>query len=301
MTTVAELLRPAVERLRAAGSETARLDAELLLGHAVGADRTTIIAHPDAPVGDGTAARFAESLARRERGEPVAYIRGMKEFMGLAFVVDARALIPRPETELLVELAEAEVVRRLVAAPRPPGTPALRVADVGTGSGAIAVTLAVRLRGRRMAGEVALLASDVSADALDLAKENAVGHAVADGLTFAVADLLPGGGWDLVLANLPYVRADAIAALPVATSFEPRLALDGGADGLEVIGRLLDRLPAALAPEGLGLLEIGGDQGEAALALVASRLPGWAADAVPDLGGLPRVLRVRRDGGTMTP
>ena len=299
MTTVAELLRPAIERLRAAGSATARLDAELLLGFAVGADRTAIVAHPEAPVGDGAAARFADALARREGGEPVAYIRGMKEFLGLAFVVDARALIPRPETELLVELAEAEVVRRLTAAPRPPGTPPLRIADVGTGSGAIAVGLAVRLRARRMAGEVTILACDVSPDALDLAKENAVGHAVADVLAFAEADLLPDGAWDLVLANLPYVRRDALPGLPVATSFEPRLALDGGADGLAVIGRLLDRLPVALAPDGLSLLEIGGDQGDAAPALVAARLPGWAADVVPDLGGLPRVLRVRRAGGTI--
>jgi release factor glutamine methyltransferase len=305
MPTVEELLGPAVARLRAAGSETARLDAELLLANAIGTDRTAIVAHHDAPVGPDAAERFAIDLARREGGEPVAYIRGLKEFMGLAFAVDARALIPRPETERLVELAEADIVRRLVSAPRPPGTPPVAVVDVGTGSGAIAVTLAARLRARRMDAEVTILATDASEDALGLARENAVGHAVADLIAFAQADLLPdasdapAGGmrWDLVLANLPYVRTDVVPTLPVATRFEPVVALDGGPDGLRVIARLLDRLPEALANGGVALLEIGGDQGPAFEALVAERLPGWDAAVIPDLAGLPRVGRVARAAG----
>jgi release factor glutamine methyltransferase len=178
----------------------------------------------------------------------------------------------------------------------------IRVADVGTGSGAIAVALAVALRARRvtMGRNVWILATDVSSDALDLARENAVGHAAADGLKFSEADLLPpvlpdeGAPLDVVLANLPYVRSDAIDGLPIAASFEPRLALDGGPDGLDAIRALLARLPDVLMPDGVALLEIGADQGEAAPAAVAATLPGWRSTVSRDLAGLPRVLRVDR-------
>jgi release factor glutamine methyltransferase len=297
MATVDALLRAGTERLRAAGSETARLDAELLLGHVLGIDRTDVVAHPEALVGDGMAARYEADLVRREAGEPVAYIRGFKEFYGLAFGADPRALIPRPETERLVELAEAEVMRRLTRAPRPAGSPPLQVVDVGTGAGTVAVALAVALRRRRVADEVDILATDDSPDAVELARENAVGHSVGDRVRFLEADLLP-PGWpapfDLVLANLPYVRTDAVATLPVAASFEPARALDGGADGLQVIGRLLDRLPDALAADGAALLEIGGDQGDAIVELVGERLAGWSCRVERDLGGLPRVARIAR-------
>jgi release factor glutamine methyltransferase len=296
VATVEELLRGAIERLRAAGSESPRLDAELLLGHAIGADRTVLAAYPEALVGDGSAERFESDLARRELGEPVAYIRGFKEFYGQAFATDPRALIPRPETERLVELAEAETIRRLAAAPRPAGTPPLRIVDVGTGAGTIAVALAVALRRRGAGAEVEILATDVSADALALAIENSVGHSVADLIEFAEADLLPDGvrPFDLVFANLPYVPSADVPRLPVAASFEPAVALDGGADGLSVVGRLLERLSDALAPGGLALLEIGSDQEDAVLALIARVLPGWPATVERDIGGAPRVARIAR-------
>lgn len=296
MATVRELLDVGVARLRDSGSESARLDAELLLGFALDTDRTAVIAHTDAPVGDGAAARFGALLDRRAAGEPVAYIRGVKEFHGLAFGVDPRALIPRPETELLVQLGELEIVRRLIGAPRPKDASRIRVIDVGTGSGAVAVTLAVVLRRRGMLDDVAITATDTSDDALQLARENAVGHAVGDRLEFETADLLPGGvaaPWDVVLANLPYVRSEAVPALPIAASFEPPLALDGGADGLRVISHLLDQLPAGLARDGVALLEIGGDQGAEMRALAEERLPGWACDVELDLGRLPRVAVLR--------
>ena len=297
MPTVDGLLTEALPRLRAAGSETARLDAELLLGHVLGIDRTGVIAHPEAPVGEGSAKRFLEALARREAGEPVAYIRGVKEFHGLAFGSDARALIPRPETELLVDLAELEIVRQLISSPRPRGTRPVRVLDVGTGSGIVPITLAVLLRRRRMLESVEIVAVDIAPEALELARENAVAHAVGDRIAFDVADLVPGTDarpWDLVLANLPYVRSGAMAGLPAATAFEPPGALDGGPDGLALIGRLLDQLPAALAHDGIALLEIGGDQGEAIVAVVAEHLSGWTCIVESDLGGLPRVARIRR-------
>lgn len=299
MATIGELLSGGTARLRAAGSESARLDAELLLGWAIGAERTAVIAHPEANVGPEGTAAFEAALVRREAGEPVAYIRGVKEFHGLAFAVDRRALIPRPETELLVAEGEREVAWRLTSAPRPAGTPAVRVVDVGTGSGAIAVALASTLRKRRMLGEVEMLAVDYSADALKLAQENAVSHGVADAVTFAQADLLPEAEppFDLILANLPYIPSGDIESLPVAASFEPRLALDGGADGLSTVRRLVGALPEALAATGTALLEIGFDQGSAVEAAVAG-LPGeWRCDVQADLSGRPRLAHVERASG----
>src|SRR4051812_12195106 len=289
MATIGECLAEASQRLRVAGSETARLDAEVLLGWAIGIDRTGIVAHSDAPVGPDARARFDAAIERRAAGEPVAYIRGIKEFHGLAFGVDPRALIPRPETEALVDAAIEEVMGRLAARAGEAGSGAgaggdpIRVADIGTGSGAIAVAVAVELRRRRveMGRNVTIAATDISPEALDLARENAVGHAAAEGMRFIEADLLPpvlpdgGAAFDVVVANLPYVRSDAIPGLPIAASFEPRLALDGGADGLDVIRALLALLPDALGADGVALLEIGADQGETAPAVVEAALAGW--------------------------
>jgi release factor glutamine methyltransferase len=288
------LLREGAERLVAAGSETPRLDAELLLGHAVGIGRTVILAHPEAPIGADAARRYRADIERRATGEPVAYLRGIKEFHGLAFRTDSRALIPRPETERLVDLARDEVMRRLGAVRRPSGARALQVVDVGTGGGAIAVALAVSLRGFGALETIEIVAVDVSPEALELARENAVAHAVEDRIAFVEADLLPAdaGNFDLVLANLPYVRHDAMGDLPRAASFEPALALDGGAAGLEVIERLLDRLPGALVADGVALLEIGADQGEAIVARVEAQLPGWRCAIELDLAGFPRVARI---------
>jgi release factor glutamine methyltransferase len=303
--TVGELLAGAVERLHVAGSESARLDAEVLLASAIGTGRTTLLAHPEAAVGTGALERFEEGLERRSRGEPVAYIRGIKEFFGLAFAADGRALIPRPETERLVEVGLAAVIARLTSLGRGREAVPVRVVDIGTGGGAIVISLAVELRRRKvdLATDVMLAATDASPDALDLARENAVGHAVGDVIEFVEADLLPavlpsgGTPLDVVLANLPYVRTDAMAGLPVAASFEPSAALDGGADGLGVIRRLLARLPDVLAETGVALLEIGADQGVAAPAAVEEVLAGWTWSIDTDLAGHPRVLRVARRGG----
>jgi release factor glutamine methyltransferase len=296
-TTIGQLLAPSTARLRGAGSERARLDAELLMGWAIGADRTAILAHPEAPVGADAAAKFEGGLVRRCAGEPVAYIRGLKEFYGLAFATDRRAMIPRPETELLVTEAEREIARRLTSGPRPAGSAPLQVVDVGTGSGAIAVALAVTLLRRGMLAEVSILALDCSGDALDLARENAVGHAVAESIRFAQTDLLPDGApqFDLVIANLPYIPSAVVDRLPVAASFEPRAALDGGPDGLTVLRRLVYALPGALASEGVALLEIGSDQAEA-LRDVAITLSGrWKCRIEPDLSGRSRLALLERD------
>jgi release factor glutamine methyltransferase len=293
------LLLEGTERLREAGSESARLDAELLLGDAIGVGRTVIVAHIGATVGPDAAARYRGWIERRAAGEPVAYIRGIKEFYGLAFSVDKRALIPRPETERLVELAEVEVRRRLAVE----AGARVRVVDVGTGSGAIVVSLAVGLARRRADEAVELVATDLSEDALDVARENAVAHAVAEAITFVQSDLLTDasvtgrGAFDLVLANLPYVRRDVVPVLPIAASFEPATALDGGEDGLEVIERLVRDLPAHLGEGGLAFLEIGADQGDLIVERCRQVLPGWQCDVETDLAGLPRVARIQRGIG----
>ena len=294
--TVGFLLHAGIERLRMAGSESPRLDAELLLGNSLHVGRTALIAHPDAPVGADAAAAFEASLLRRIAGEPVAYIRGFKEFHGLALSTDPRALIPRPETELLVDLVIGAIVHRLIAAPRPIGTPSLRVIDVGTGAGTIVIAVAAELRRRRIDGDVSLIATDTSPDALQLARENAVGHGVADRIQFELGDLVP---WDatlfeIVAANLPYIPSESIAGLPVAASFEPRGALDGGLDGLDTIRRLLEQLARVLRPDGAAFLEIGSDQGPAVTAATAELVPGWRATIQTDLAGLDRVARIER-------
>jgi release factor glutamine methyltransferase len=295
--TVAFLLHAGIERLRMAGSESPRLDAELLLGHALRVDRTALIAHSDAPVGADAAAAFEAGLVRRIAGEPVAYIRGFKEFHGIALSTDPRALIPRPETELLVDLVVASIVDRLISAPRPAGTPALRVIDVGTGAGTIVIALAVELRKRRIETDVSLIATDASPDALQLARENAVGHGVADRIQFELGDLVP---WDatlfeIVAANLPYIPSGELPGLPIAASFEPQMALDGGADGLDLVRRLIEQLGRVLRPEGAAFLEIGADQGPAVIEATADLLPGWRTTVIPDLSGHDRVARIERD------
>ncbi len=289
MATIRELASAAIERLRAAGSDTPRLDAELLLARAVGIDRVGVIAHPDAPVGPEAAARFTADVDRRATGEPVAYIRGIKEFHGIALAVDVRALIPRPETELLVDLAEREVLVRLAD-----GSRAVRVADVGTGSGAIALALAASLRRRRALKGIEILATDRSPDALELAKENAAAQGLLDAIRFVEADLLPRdlGAVDLVLANLPYIPSGVVDGLGGSVRFEPREALDGGPDGLAVIRRLLAQLAGALMPGGVAFLEIGADQAETGPAAVAGIDPPMRSTILPDLAGRPRVMRV---------
>ncbi len=297
--TIGALLRAAAARLDTAGSDTPRLDAEVLLGHVLKVDRATLLAAPEAVVSSAQTAAYDALLEQRELGRPVAYLRGLKEFYGLALSVDERALIPRPETETIVELALDRLGALLGAAARPAGTPAILIWDVGTGSGAIAIAIAVESRRRRYAGDIRLLATDVAADALALALENAVAHGVADTIEFGQADLatLPDiPAVDLLLANLPYIPSAVVPTLPPAAQFEPLQALDGGPDGLQLIGRLLRQLPGILAADGRALLEIGADQADALQTLVTERLPGWSLTVHADLADRPRVAEIGRAG-----
>jgi release factor glutamine methyltransferase len=292
--TVASAIAEASARLTDAGSESARLDAEVLLGHVLGVDRVSLAAYPEAPLGDGHAASYRALVERRATGEPVAYIRGLKEFYGIALHVDSRVLIPRPETETLVDLALDVITKALTSGRRDVRTEPYLVWDVGTGSGAIAIALASALRRRRYGDAVRFHLSDVSSDALTVAIENAVSHGVADLMDFERGDLLapdaaPPRRVDLLVANLPYVPAATIPRLPVAASFEPTLALDGGQDGLTIVRRLLAAAPSVLGPGSAVLLEIGSDQADAARAVAAATLPDWSFSVHPDLSGAPRV------------
>jgi release factor glutamine methyltransferase len=293
---VGETLAEATERLRASGSETPRLDAEVLLAFVLGTDRTGVLAHPEAPLGPAQLASLGEALGRRERGEPVAYIRGLKEFYGLALSADRRALIPRPETELLVDLGISRASAILTGRRWEPSRGALRVVDIGTGSGAVAIALLATLRRRGYAGVLDVLATDASAEALALARENAAAHGLAESIRFSVADLFPDdeAPFDLVLANLPYIPSGEIADLPVAASFEPQGALDGGVDGLAAIGPLISRLAERTTDLGTALIEIGPHLRAGIEGLAAEHVPEWRLAFHDDLGGRVRVAELVR-------
>jgi release factor glutamine methyltransferase len=298
---VGETLVEATDRLRASGSETPRLDADLLLGHVLGVGRATLAAHGEQVLSTPQVERFEACLTRREQGEPVAYIRGLKEFYGAVISVDPRVLIPRPETETLVELALGRITERLTGAPRDTAADPLLVWDVGTGSGAIPVAIGSELRKRRYGEAVRFHVSDLSGDARDVATINVVSHGLAHLVTFSEGDLVdvappPDRPVDLLLANLPYIPSAVVPTLPVAASFEPAMALDGGEDGLALIRRLLGRLPEVVAEYGGALLEIGGDQAEAVAAAAAEVLPGWRCVVHPDLSGSPRVAELHQAG-----
>lgn len=253
--TLGEALVLAIEGLRVVpGNETASLDAQLLLAHVMGLPRTSVLAYPERAMTPAEAERYAALVGRRRAHEPVAYLTGHREFMGLDFLTDARALIPRPETELLVEAALNEVWSRLAASAG--GSPI--VADIGTGSGAIAVTLA-RLEPRL----TSIYATDISTGALALARENANRQGVAERIKFLQGDLLQPlpEPIDLLLANLPYIAPrDADILADDVRRYEPTQALYGDDDGLGHLRRLFDQMPGRLRPGAAILLEFGYDQ-----------------------------------------
>ena len=285
---IGEAIAQGTERLRSRGDGTPRLDVEVLLAHVVGRDRSWLLAHPEAAVDDPAA--FESALARRAEGEPVAYIRGFKEWHSLRIRTDARALIPRPETELLAEAAMEEIAGRLTRDDEP-----VIAWEVATGSGAVAVALALRFRQALTLGRLRLIASDASPDALELAAENLAAHGVERLVSLACADLLsPAAGSlprpEVVVANLPYVSSAEVDARLGSLGFEPRIALDGGPDGLQLLRRLLDEAPRRTAPGATVLLELGVGQVDAIAQLAP---PGASVTVVPDLAGLDRVVRLQ--------
>ena len=281
--TIKQVLQEASARLRPA-TDAPRLEAEVLLGHVLKVSRTALLAHPERPVEAGQRARCSELVRRRAAGSPLPYLTGCVEFYGLAFEVTPDVLIPRPETETVVDLALA----------RHPAT----VVDVGTGSGCIAVSLAVRLP------ESAITAIDISPAALAVAQRNVERHGVAGRVELMVGDLLTPrpSPVDLIVCNLPYIPTGERASLPASVrDHEPWLALDGGLDGLMVIRQLLAQAPAVLrspepaegCPGGALLIEIGADQGRAALRLASAAFPQAELRVHTDLARRDRVLEVQ--------
>lgn len=265
-------------------SDTPGLDASVLLAHILRKPRTWIAAHPDLFLSSQQQTELDRSLMRLESGEPFPYVLGHWEFFGLEFDVTPDVLIPRPETELLVEKAIAwlqeSLVRRMVA-------------DVGTGSGVIAVAIAANVP------DAEVLGTDISLEALKVARANAIKFDVIDRIDFVQCDLLPyhidplptDRHFDLICANLPYVPTETLRGLPVFGR-EPSLALDGGADGLELIRRLLDIGPAWLAPNGMMLLELEATRGIEALNLACDLFSQATIHLHQDLAGHDRLLEI---------
>jgi release factor glutamine methyltransferase len=287
--TVAGALREAASLLREAGLAEPRREARTLLSHALGRDQAFLVTHADERLTPAQLAGFRASVARRAAGEPFQYIAGRQEFYGLEFEVTPDVLIPRPETELLVE----EALRLLK------GTDAPLLCDVGTGSGCVAVTL---LRERADARGFAL---DVSPAALKVAARNAARHGVAERLRLLASDCfdaLRSGGheglrFDLVASNPPYIDESVLEGLQrEVREHEPRVALTPGGDGLSVIRRLVAESPRFIKPGGHLLVEIGYDQHERVAELIDHRV--WTLlDIHKDLQGIPRTVALRLNGG----
>jgi release factor glutamine methyltransferase len=307
--SVARTLAWATDQLRIASS-TPRLDAELLLAHVLGWSRARVLAEGRAPLVDADLTAFRALVARRAALEPVAYLLGHKEFYGLDFIVDRSVLVPRPETELLVDLAlelarprttdhgprttdhrlaqnKAEDV--LTCSPvhpftRSPNRPSVVVSDIGTGSGCIAVAVAANLPG------ALVYAVDISPAALHVARQNVERHGLIDCVRLLQGDLLDPlpEPVDLLISNPPYTVLSEIDA--GVRQHEPQLALDGGPDGLEVYRRLLVAAPARLRPGAAILLEIGATQGAALLELARAQFPAARVAVHQDLAGLDRVV-----------
>ncbi|MBI4220422.1 MAG: peptide chain release factor N(5)-glutamine methyltransferase [Chloroflexi bacterium] len=309
--TIGEVLTRTREVLRAAAIPDAEIEADFLTAHSLGLDTAGLYARSSDPVTNEQASALKRNLNRRLRREPLAYIRGVQAFYGREFLVDKRVLIPRPETELLVERAVA-FARRLFEtpssgrreivgggmhespAPTPPpsrggGPEPLRVADIGTGSGALAVTLALEIPGWDV------YAVDASQDALDVATENARRLGAISWIRFFRGELSQPlqGRFQIVVANLPYIRTDALPGLQPEISYEPRQALDGGPDGMTYLGPLIEQMPNLLASPGVALLEIDPPIAAQALQAAMRSCPEANLGVHKDLAGLGRCLEIR--------
>lgn len=272
-------------RLLSQVSEEAELDAELLLRHCINLDRAGIYRRLHEELSEEQEDCYRKLVGRRIVHEPTAYILGHKEFFGLEFEVTPAAILPRPETEVLVEMA-IDFLRRLTAPRR------VTAVDVGTGCGTIAVALA------RSLPKAEIIAVDVSGAALALARRNAERLGAGGRIRLIHGDMLSAlrASFDAIVANLPYVRTEDWEVLPrEIREHEPRAGLDGGPDGLYCIDRLLRDAPRHLAPGGALFAEIGDDQGEAARGIARDAFPAARIDVRPDLAGLDRVLVIETD------
>ena len=286
MTTIQEALTRTAARLTEAGLPTPRLDAQVLLAHALDVDRVALLTYPERALTEAQAEQFQRLIERRALREPVAYLTGHKEFYGLDFLVDRRVLIPRPETELLVDAALQVTRARLDAGQTP------LVADIGAGSGAIPIALAVaepRLP--------YLYAVDISSDALEVARLNCQRHHVAGRVRLLHGDLLAPlpEAVDIVTANLPYVGVEEAALLaPDVTAYEPQHALFSGPRGLDLLNRFFTEAlqSSKIQAHAVLLLEIGYDQREPLAAIIQALWPRAGMTVEKDYAGWDRLLKV---------
>jgi release factor glutamine methyltransferase len=296
-------LKEGLARLRAAQVPSHTLAAELLLLHTLGRDRAWLYSHPEAPLDPDTLRRYFTLVARRAAGEPTQYLTGKQEFWGLEFEVTPAVLIPRPETEHVVEVALERLSARglkidlKTGAPSPP----LRIADVGTGSGCLAVAFAHELP------HAEIFATDVSTGAIEVARRNAARHAVSDRIHFLQTNLLdalfsssvaPHPSplfFDVIVSNPPYVARSEAASLPRdVREHEPGAALFGGPTGIEIYAGLIKQAAALLRPGGNLVVELGYGAANRVRAILAAQ-PGWANTCLTnDLAGTPRVLAAER-------
>ncbi len=255
--TIGSLVKWATDDFRARGIESARLDAELLVAHALEIDRMRVILDANRPLEGGELAALRDLVKRRRAFEPIAYLRGYREFYGLKFRVDKRVLVPRPDTETLVDAALSRSMHVSMS---------MRQLDLCTGSGCVAIAMA------RQRPTAMVFASDVSGDALAVARENAL-RLGAYNVAFVEADLFAcapfaGQRFDVITANPPYIATAELATLmPDVRDHEPRLALDGGADGLDLVRRIVSGAPEHLEPRGILAMEIGAGEAPATVAL----------------------------------
>ncbi len=285
-----DLLDSTIARL-GAFSDTPQLDAQVLLAHIFEKPRTWLLAHINSALDNRRAARLERLVRRLERGEPLPYVLGHWEFFGLDFELTRDVLIPRPETELLVERAVAWLQAHRGESPNGHD---LMVADIGTGSGCIAVSLAKNVPNTHV------LATDISAAALKVARRNARKFQVESQIDFLTCDILPRHlrsmsgvrHFDLLVANLPYIPTQKLHGLPVY-KWEPALALDGGADGLAPFRKLFDLVPEWMAPGGRILLEIESTRGAAVLSLAYDAFAAASYHLHQDLAGRDRLLEIQ--------
>lgn len=282
MWTIAEILKEATSELDSGGVPEARREAGALLSFILNRDRTFLISHAEDSIDENSLVRLREFVERRAAGEPLQYITGVQDFYGREFRVTPDVLIPRPETELLVEAA-LQII----------GDTAPFICDVGTGSGCIAVTLLCEIAAARA------VLIDKSPAALEIAKLNAQNHSVADRALFVVSDCFNSLDsrdyeFDLIVSNPPYVAETALSGLQrEVRDHEPLVALSPGGDGLSVIRRLIDEGPAFIKPNGHMLMEIGFDQGEKVEGLIDGSA--WSLREIrPDLQGIPRILVLQK-------
>jgi release factor glutamine methyltransferase len=296
-------LKEGMARLRAANVPSHTLATELLLMHALGRDRTWLYTHPEAPLDVANAEKYLALIARRAAGEPTQYLTGKQEFWGLEFEVTPAVLIPRPETEHVMEVALARLGPLGFKIHLDTGIPRekLRVADVGTGSGCLAVALAWELP------HAEVFATDISAPALEVARRNAARHNVADRVHFlrtnlldALGDESPTGvgklpGFDLIVSNPPYVgRDDASQLQREVRDYEPHEALFGGSTGVEMYARLIEEASSLLRPGGVLVLELGYNSAEHVRAIFDGQNCWTNVAFTNDLAGIPRVAAADR-------